>query len=146
MKDFSRRADKSKRPLDLNRAIETIATVARSEWRHVADLELELCPDLPPVPCFSDEIQQVILNLIVNASHAIESANENRVDQVGKIVISTSCCDDMVVMSISDTGTEIEEAVREQMFEPFFTTKELGKGTGQGLAITHDSIVNRHDG
>ncbi len=65
---------------------------------------------------------------------------------MGKIVISTSCCDELVVMSISDTGTGIEAAVREQMFEPFFTTKELGKGTGQGLAITHDSIVNKHSG
>jgi signal transduction histidine kinase len=130
----------------LNRAIESTTTVARNTWKYVADLKLELAPDLPVVPCFLGEVNQCVLNLIVNAAHAIGDVVENNPGTKGLITVLTRRDGDHIEVRVTDTGTGIPEAVRPKIFEPFFTTKDVGKGTGQGLAMIYGCIVKRHGG
>jgi PAS domain S-box-containing protein len=144
MKEFSHPDSSGKAAVDINRAIETTITIARNEWKYVADLETQLNPSLPPVSCFLGEFNQAILNLIVNAADAIrEKVAEG---QKGKITIATCRKGDGVEISVQDTGGGIPEAVRSRIFDPFFTTKEIGKGSGQGLAIAYAVIVKKHAG
>jgi signal transduction histidine kinase len=130
--------------VDLREALESTLTIARSEYKYVADLELQLEP-VPRVTCFANEINQVILNVVVNAAHAISDAVVGT-DRRGKIAIALRQVDDQAVISISDTGTGIPEHAREHIFEMFFTTKPVGKGTGQGLALARSVIVDHHHG
>jgi PAS domain S-box-containing protein len=146
MKDFSHPGAEGKKPIDLNRAIESTTTVARNEWKYVANVITDLDSTMPLVPCLPGEINQVILNLVINAAHAIGDAIGPEVGQKGTITISTRKEGEWMEMRIADTGTGIPEAARTKIFDPFFTTKEVGKGTGQGLAIAHDVIVNKHGG
>jgi signal transduction histidine kinase len=156
MKDFSHPGGSSKTPTDLNRAIESTTLVCRSEWKYVAELELDLDPQLPPVPCLPDEFNQVVLNLIINAAHAIEAtgaAGQGRPEpspaggaRPGRIRIATCSSAGWAQISVSDTGSGIPEAIRSRIFDPFFTTKPVGKGTGQGLAIAYAVIVEQHGG
>jgi PAS domain S-box-containing protein len=146
MKEFSHPGGKEKSPADLNRAIESTVTVARNEWKYVADLKLELEPTLPSVPCFLGEFNQCILNLIINAAHAIGDVVKADPGTKGLITVRTRGDADCVEVRVMDTGTGIPEAARLKIFEPFFTTKEVGKGTGQGLAMVYGSIVKRHGG
>ena len=147
MKEFSHPGSKEKSAVDLNRLIETTMTVARNEWKYVAEVETDFAADLPKVPCFADEMGQVILNLLVNAAHGIaEKLGANEDGRKGTISLSTRRIDDMVEIRIRDTGIGILEEISKKIFDPFFTTKEVGKGTGQGLAIARDVIVNKHDG
>jgi PAS domain S-box-containing protein len=143
MKEFSHPGSSSKTMADINRAIDNTLTVARNTWKHVAEVERDFDPSLPPVPCYVGELNQVFLNLIVNASHAIE---DKRRSGLGLIRISTSREGDHVVIRVSDNGGGVPEAIREQIFDPFFTTKDVGKGTGQGLAICRDVVVTKHGG
>jgi PAS domain S-box-containing protein len=130
--------------IDINHVIHTALVVARSEYKYVAEIETDFAP-LPPVKCHAGELNQVILNLLINASHAIaDTAGENA--QRGLIKVSSRLDNDAVVISVSDTGAGIAENIRHRIFEPFFTTKEVGRGTGQGLAISRNIIVNRHGG
>jgi signal transduction histidine kinase len=145
MKDFSHPGVVEKALVDINHAIETTATVARNEWKYVANLELDLDRTIPLVPCLPGEINQVILNLLVNAAHAIESVVGNDADRKGVIRIKTLRRGENVEFHISDTGAGIPEAIQKKIFEPFFTTKEVGKGTGQGLAISRSAIA-KHGG
>ena len=145
MKEFSHPGTKQKTPTDLNRSIENALTVSRNEWKYVADLTLALDPDLPSVPCLPAEFNQVILNVVVNASHAIASAGGSE-DSKGTITVGSARTGDWVEIQISDSGTGIPEDARDKIFDPFFTTKGVGKGTGQGLSIAHDTIVNKHGG
>lgn len=146
MKEFSHPGSEEKQPADINKAIETTVTVARNEWKYVADVELKFAADLPLVPCHLGEFNQVILNLIINAAHAIAQVVGDGGKGKGKITISTYQCDDSVEIAISDTGAGIPEHIRSRIFEPFFTTKPLGKGTGQGLALAHNVVVRRCGG
>jgi len=146
MKEFSHPGSKEKSSADLNKAIETTVTVARNEWKYVADLQLDLDPQLPHVPCFLGEFNQVILNLVVNAAHAIGDVVKQQPGTKGKITITTRRDGAWVEVRVSDTGTGIAEANRSRIFEPFFTTKDVGKGTGQGLSIVYGSIVKKHGG
>ncbi len=146
MKDFSHPGTEEKKPIDLNRAIESTAIVARNEWKYVADMVTDLDPALPLVPCQAGEFNQVILNLLINGAHTINDVISQTEGDKGKITISTRVEGEWVEVRIADTGTGISEAVRDKIFDPFFTTKEVGKGTGQGLAIAHDIIVNKHGG
>lgn len=146
MKDFSHPGTEEKKPIDLNQAIESTVTVARNEWKYVADLEMTLDPELPLVPCRPGEFNQVMLNLIVNAAHAIGGKVGPGNDQKGTITVSTKRIEGRVEVRVLDTGTGIPEEVQGKIFDPFFTTKEVGKGTGQGLAIAHDVIVKKHGG
>ena len=146
MKEFSHPGGKEKTPTDLNKAIETTVTVARNEWKYVADLKLDLDPTLPPVPCFVGEFNQCMLNLVVNAAHAIGDVVKEKPGTKGTITVSTHQEQDQIEVRVRDTGTGIPEAVRSRIFEPFFTTKDVGKGTGQGLAIVYTNIVRKHGG
>jgi PAS domain S-box-containing protein len=146
MKEFSHPGAEEKRSIDINTAIETTITVARNEWKYVAEVETHFAPDLPLVLCHAGEFNQVILNLLINAAQAIAQAVGDGSQGKGKIVVSTTSDQDWAEISISDTGAGIPEAVRSRVFEPFFTTKPVGKGTGQGLALAHTAIVRRHGG
>jgi signal transduction histidine kinase len=142
MKTFSHTSP-DKAPLDLNKAIENTLTVARNEYRFVADLVVEL-GELPSVTCHAAGIRQVLLNLIVNAAHAVADVVVKSQAR-GQITIRTQHRGDAVTIAVNDTGTGIPELARERVFDPFFTTKPPGKGSGQGLAISK-SIVDQHGG
>ena len=146
MKEFSHPGTSVKTPTDLNRAIESTALVCQGEWKYVADLDLDLAPELPPVPCLPDEVNQVILNLIINATHAIAEVLEAAGGGKGRIRITTRAEQDCVRIGVQDSGAGIPEAIRSRIFDPFFTTKPVGKGTGQGLAIAYAVIVKQHGG
>lgn len=141
---FTHPGSGSRRPTDLNKALLATLEVARNEWKRVADTELDLDPSLPPVWCSPGEINQVFLNLVVNASHSI--ADKVRA-QGGKglLRIETKLSNDKVRISINDTGMGIKYEHQTLVFNPFFTTKSPGVGTGQGLAITH-AIIDQHRG
>jgi signal transduction histidine kinase len=146
MKEFSHPGGKDKTPSNLNKAIECTVMVAKNEWKYVADLNLELDPDLPQVPCYLGEFNQCILSLVVNASHAIGDVVKQKPGTKGLITVRTRREENHVEVRVTDTGTGIPEAVRPKIFEPFFTTKEVGKGTGQGLSIVYANIVKKHGG
>lgn len=145
MKDFAHPGLK-KKAADLNKAIESTLTVARNEWKYVADVVTKFDPTLPLVPCVLSELNQVVLNLIINAAHAITEAANDTNKGKGTIIISTQHDEQCAEIRVSDTGSGIPEKVRERIFDPFFTTKEVGRGTGQGLAISHEVIVKKHKG
>ena len=145
MKEFSHPGGKEKSLVDLNRALESTAIVSKNEYKYVADLKLDLDPDLPAVQALPGELNQVFLNLIVNAAHAIEEKTGED-DNKGLITVSTKTLDDAVQVTISDTGPGIPDEIVHRIFDPFFTTKEPGKGTGQGLAIAYSVIVDKHGG
>ncbi len=147
MKEFSHPGTDSKTNIDLNKAIESTITVAKNEWKYVAEIVTDFDSNLPLVPCLPAEINQVILNMIINAAHAIaDSLKKNGSDGKGTIRITSRSKDNWAEVSISDTGTGIPENIRPKIFDPFFTTKEVGKGTGQGLAISHSVVVDKHGG
>ena len=145
-KEFSHPGSEEKRAINLNQAIETTISVARHEWKYCADLVTNFDAELPLVPCLVGEFNQVMLNLIVNSAHAITSEVEKNGNGKGTITISTQREGEWARVAVADTGAGIPVEIRSRVFEPFFTTKEVGKGTGQGLAIAHAAIVNRHHG
>jgi len=146
MKEFSHPGGKEKCAVDINHAISTTITVARNEWKYVADVVTQFDPSLVPVSCLAGEFNQVMLNLIVNAAQAIAASTAGTNGAKGTITISTTQLPDAVRIAIHDTGTGIPEHIRSRVFEPFFTTKPVGQGTGQGLALAHTVIVQRHKG
>ena len=128
---------------DLNEALRSTLTVGNNELKYVADVRTDLGP-LPPVRCQLGDLNQVFLNLLVNAAHAIADAVGDS-GQRGQITVTTRQEGERVIVAVSDTGTGIPEAIRDRIFEPFFTTKSVGRGTGQGLAIAR-SVVEKHGG
>lgn len=144
MKDFSHPGIETKTAIDLNRAIESTLTVCRNEWKYIAEMETDFDPDLPAILCLPGEFNQAILNIVVNAAHAI--ADRTQDGGKGTIRVLTQKRGAGVEIRISDTGTGIPEAARTRIFDPFFTTKEVGRGTGQGLAISRSVIVDKHQG
>jgi len=144
MKVFAHPDGKEKSATDINEALLSTLTVARNELKYVANVETEL-GDLPLVNCNIGEVNQVFLNLLVNAAHAIGDVKKET-DEKGLIQVRTSREGNAVLISISDTGTGIPENIRDKIFDPFFTTKASGKGTGQGLAIARSVVVERHGG
>lgn len=144
MKEFAHPDQKEKVVADLNHALTTTLTIARNEYKYVADVETDLGP-VPPVRCYLNEMNQVFLNIIVNAAQAIGDVVAGT-DIKGRIGISTRVEADAVVVRISDTGPGIPAEIQEKIFDPFFTTKEVGKGTGQGLAIARSVVVDKHGG
>jgi PAS domain S-box-containing protein len=144
MKEFSHPSRDEMEPVDLNRAISATLTVARNEYKYVAELETDFA-ELPPVVCHVNDINQVVLNIVVNAAHAIADAQRGR-DRKGVVSVRTRLEGETVVIAISDTGTGIPEHIRDHIFDPFFTTKEVGRGTGQGLAIAWTAVKEKHGG
>jgi two-component system NtrC family sensor kinase len=146
MKDFSHPSHGAKEPVVLRDALESTVTIARSEWKYVAGVQIDV-PSTLIVPMMRDEFNQVILNLLVNAAHAIaEKQSTTQTDARGLIVIAARPIGDHVEITVSDTGKGIPDDIRARVFEPFFTTKPVGKGTGQGLAIAYSVIVEMHGG
>jgi signal transduction histidine kinase len=149
MKEFAHPGSGEKAPVNLNHAIQNTLMVCRNEVKHCANVVTDLEPGLPPVNCLLGEINQVILNLVVNAAHALQSAINDGARQdgsLGTIKVSTRADGDFVEIRVQDNGTGIPESIRNKIFDPFFTTKEVGKGSGQGLAIARSAIVKKHGG
>ena len=147
MKQFSHPGMDEKVNTDINKAIQNTITISRNEWKYVADLVTDFDPALPLIPCLPGEFNQVILNMIVNAAHAIgDSSGVESGQKKGTIKVTTRREGRWAEVRISDTGTGIPKEIRDRIFDPFFTTKEVGKGSGQGLAIAHSVIVQKHGG
>lgn len=144
MKAFAHPEQVERAPAALDSAIETTLAVATNEYRYVADVETHY-GGLPSVYCNVGDINQVVLNLVVNAAHAIE-AKVAKSGGRGRITVSTCVEGEHAVIRVADTGTGIPAAVRSRIFDPFFTTKAVGKGTGQGLSLAHNLVVVRHGG
>jgi signal transduction histidine kinase len=136
--------DTQKADIDVNRAVRTTLNMARNEYKNVADLEAEF-GEIPPVHCHAGDINQVVLNLVINAAHAINDVVEGT-DQKGRITVRTRTFGGFVEISIGDTGDGIPESVRGRIFEPFVTTKEVGRGTGQGLALSRGIVTEKLQG
>ncbi len=146
MKEFSHPGSKEKAPADLNEIITNTLMVSSNEWKYAAEIETHF-GELPMVPCLSDEMGQVFLNIIVNAAHAIANQQEETGrEEKGRITITTSTADDFAEIRITDNGGGMKEEVKKRVFDPFFTTKEVGKGTGQGLSIARNVIITKHQG
>jgi signal transduction histidine kinase/HAMP domain-containing protein len=144
MKEFAHPDQAEKKFADLNQAIRSTLVIAHNEYKYVAEIDAQF-GGLPAVQCYLGEINQVILNLLVNASNAISDVVKDS-GNLGKITVRTCLDGDAVEISIGDSGTGIPEAVRDKIFDPFFTTKGVGKGTGQGLAIARSVIAKKHGG
>ncbi|SBW12238.1 PAS/PAC sensor Signal transduction histidine kinase [uncultured Alphaproteobacteria bacterium] len=143
MKDFSHPGGGAKVGTDINAAIESTVTVCRNEWKHVAQLTTDLDPALPKILCYPSDIHQVLLNLVINAAHAV---GERADGATGRIRIATRHDDGWVEVRVADDGPGVPKALRDRIFDPFFTTKGVGKGTGQGLSICQDIVVRKHGG
>lgn len=146
MKEFAHPDAEEKTAADLNANIASTLEIARNEYKYVADVHTEFGSDLPPVPCFRSQINQVLLNLVVNAAHAIEDRIAKGEIERGTISVVTAQDQGRACIRVSDTGCGIPEELQKKIFEPFFTTKAVGKGTGQGLSLVRKVIVDGHGG
>ncbi len=144
MKEFAHPGSGEKAPVNLNHAIRNTLMVCRNEVKHSANVITDLEPGLPLVHCLLGEFNQVILNLVVNAAHAMQGARKD--GSLGTIKVSTRADGEFVEIRVQDNGTGIPAGIRDKIFDPFFTTKEVGKGSGQGLAIARNAIVKKHGG
>ncbi|WP_084556334.1 two-component system sensor histidine kinase NtrB [Couchioplanes caeruleus] len=141
MKAFGHPGAEEKSRADLNEAIQNTIVVANNEIKYVADVETDF-GDLPLVHCHLGDIGQVMLNLVINAAHAIGAADRGR----GTITVRTRHEGDYAVIDVADTGTGVPPEIADKLFDPFFTTKEVGSGTGQGLALVRTLVTDRHGG
>jgi PAS domain S-box-containing protein len=146
MREFSHPSEKEKKFSDINHGIETTIVISRNEWKYCAELETALDEELPLVYCQIDEINQVVLNMIVNAAQAIQEKLPQGSELKGNIMLTTRRKENQVLISIQDNGAGIPYEIRSHIFDPFFTTKGVGQGTGQGLSMAHNIIVNKHHG
>ncbi|HTV14850.1 MAG TPA: PAS domain S-box protein [Acidobacteriaceae bacterium] len=144
MKEFSHPDRAEMTDVDLNRGIASTITIARNEWKYVAEVETDFDSDLPPVTCYPGDINLVVLNLLVNAARALQE--KLRGSDKGRITVSTRRHGDFAEIAVSDTGGGIPAEIQGRIFEPFFTTREVGSGTGQGLALAHTAVVRKHGG
>jgi hemerythrin-like metal-binding protein len=137
LKDFSHVGETDYQPADLNKAMESTLNVVWNELKYKAEVIREL-GNIPEVECVPAQINQVFMNLLVNAAHAIE--------QRGKITVRSGMDNGYVWFDVIDTGKGMSPEVKNRIFEPFYTTKPIGQGTGLGLSISYDIIVKRHGG
>jgi signal transduction histidine kinase len=144
LKEFASPDSKDKAAIDLNHAIQSTLVIASNEYQSVAEVVTEF-GELPPVLCFAGEMNQTILNLLINAAHAIAEVVKDGQEK-GRLTVRTRLDGAHVEISISDTGPGIAAEIREKVFEPFFTTKDVGKGTGQGLTVARSVVVDKHGG
>ena len=144
LKDFSHPGEETKSPLDLNKSIQDTLTICRNEWKYVANVETDLAPGLPMVSALGGPVNQALLIVIVNAAQALEANLAE--GEKGTIKVATGVEEDAVVVSIEDNAGGIPDEIQDRICEPFFTTKEVGKGSGQGLAIARSVVVDQHGG
>lgn len=136
LKEFSRAGESERKVADINRGIESTLNVVWNEIKYKANVARDLQP-LPPVLCYPQELNQVFMNLFVNAAQAI--------DGFGEIYILTRAAEKEIVVEVSDSGRGMAPEVKGRIFDPFFTTKDVGQGTGLGLSISY-GIVQKHGG
>jgi len=146
MKQYSHFNNEEKKPADINQTLENAEIITRNEWKYHAEIENNFSTDLPFVNCYEAELNQVFMNLLVNAGHTIKDAIDRKNITQGKIIVTSAYKNNKILVSISDNGMGIPEKFRDRIYDYFFTTKEVGKGTGQGLAIAHKTIVEKHGG
>lgn len=145
LKHLSHPGSGSRTRVDLAAAVDDVLTLTRNEWKDVATVETRVDPELGPLTGYPGEIRQALLNVVVNAAHAVAERHA-KTGETGRIAIEAARVEDRLVLRVRDSGTGIAEADRPRVFDPFFTTKPPGRGTGQGLAIVHDAIVEKHGG
>ncbi len=145
LKTFAHPGSDDMAPVNVAGLVENSVALAINEWKYVANVDVSIDPELPEVVCAGGELGQVLLNLIVNASHAV-AERVGTSGEKGRISIQARRDGTDARLSVRDTGAGMPESVRSRVFEPFFTTKPVGKGTGQGLALAHASVVKRHGG
>jgi len=146
MKEFSHPGNEEMTSIDLNQAIESTLTVSRNEWKYVAEVVTDFDDSLDSVYCFPGDLNQVFVNLIVNAAHAIDETREENSTELGEIRVSTSRDGEWAEIRIQDNGTGMPPEIKKKIFDPFFTTKAVGKGTGQGLSIAYSVVTEKHGG
>ena len=146
MREFAHPGNGEKQNVDLNHVIEGAVTLCRSEWKYVAEVVTDFDRELPPVACVPTDINRVVLNLVVNAAHAIAAATHDGTEGKGVITIRTRFDHPCAEIRVEDTGVGIPDEIRDRIFDMFFTTKEVGRGTGQGLALVHAMVVEKHGG
>ena len=146
MKDFSHPGSSRKTGVDINKALENTITVSRNEWKYVADVTMNFAESLPHISGLPGELNQVFLNMLTNAAHAIEERTGPDPNSKGEITVTTRAEGATVLISFTDTGNGIPDDIKARVFDPFFTTKEVGKGTGQGLHISRQVITEMHGG
>ena len=142
MRFFTHPGSENKEIADLNQIIQNAISLSRNEWKIIAEIKTDFDPNLPGVECLPIELSQVVLNIIINAIHAIQDSGEEK----GQIVIVSRQAGELIEVSITDNGTGIPKEIQSKIFDPFFTTKDIGRGTGQGLAIAYTVIVKKHGG
>ena len=146
MKDFAHSDQGEKSFSDINDMLLSCLTVAQNELKYVAVVETDLCQELPAIECYRDELNQVFLNLLINAAHTIADVVGDASVDKGTITVSTLRENENVIIKISDTGKGIPQSIQDRIFDPFFSTKDVGKGSGQGLSIARKIIVKKHEG
>ena len=146
LKEFSHPGSKEKENININKVIKNTITISKNEWKYTADLETDLMPDIPFIYAFPVALSQVILNIIINAVHAIKEKIKTEKISKGLIIIKTKKIENNIQICIKDSGQGIPKDVRSKIFTPFFTTKEIGHGTGQGLSVAYSVIVKQHKG
>lgn len=144
MKTFGHPDATEQAAVDLNELVSSTVTVARNEWKYVATVEMDL-GEIPEVTCFAGDVNQILLNVIVNAAHAIADKGASE-GNLGTILVRTFVQDEYAVVTVSDSGCGIPDEIKGRIYDPFFTTKEVGRGTGQGLALVKSLLVDRHNG
>jgi signal transduction histidine kinase len=145
MKSFAHPGGHQKK-VKLKELISTVVTVATNEWKHSAKVTINIPNDFPEVPLYPGEFNQVILSLIVNAADAIKDAIQEQKFESGEIIISAKQEGNEIKIIIADNGLGIPEDIQTKIFDPSFTTKQVGKRTGQGLALAHNLIAKKHAG
>ncbi|MDQ6992626.1 MAG: PAS domain S-box protein [Mariprofundus sp.] len=145
LKTFAHPDEQAFTPIDINQLLENSIAISKNAWKHIAEIKLELAADLPKLLCLS-EINQVFLNLIINAAQAIEERTDFQRAEKGVIKISTKRCGDLLEIIFTDNGVGIPASLINKVFDQFFTTKAVGKGTGQGLSISYNIVVRKLGG
>lgn len=146
MKEFSHPGTEKKTSFCVNQALDSTLSVSKNEWKYLTTIETDFEPDLPKCFGFPGDLNQAFLNLIVNAAQAIDERRQLDPEFQGILQIKTRSLPDWIEATIVDNGCGMSDSVREKIFDPFFTTKPVGKGTGQGLSITHSIVVEKHKG
>jgi len=146
MKEFAHPGSTTKETVEVNRVVRTTTAVSKNEWKYVADVELDLAEDLPPIEGFAGPLGQSLLIMLVNAAQAMAEHRDVGAAGKGTIRITTSHTTEHVEIRVADNGPGIPDHIKGRIFEPFFTTKEIGEGSGQGLSIARSMIVDKHQG
>jgi signal transduction histidine kinase len=146
MRDFSHIDERRMGLTDLNKALKSTIVILRNEIKYTADVKTDLDNNLPRVYCCADDMNQVFLNLLINAAHSIAEVVGTGARKRGLITVTSRREGDNVLILVSDTGTGIKLDIQDKIFDPFFTTKAPGKGTGQGLSLARSIVVDKHAG